>query len=121
MKKILYVEDYEMGRDILSRRLTRKGFNCICAADGGQAIEMAGAEQPDLILIDIYLPFDTAWITIKQIRDYKDTKHIPIIALTDYALNKDRDRALEVGCEDYTPKPIELPKLLEKVTKLLAH
>lgn len=119
MPKILLVEDNEMNRDMLSRRLQRKGYEIIIAVDGGQGVEMAHADKPDLILMDMSLPVKDGWTATRELKQHDDTKHIPVIALTAHAMAGDRDQALEAGCDDYDTKPIELPRLLEKIGKLL--
>jgi two-component system cell cycle response regulator DivK len=119
MAKILLVEDNEMNRDMLSRRLTRKGFEVVCAVDGAQAVEMARAERPDLILMDLNLPVLDGWEATRQLKGAAETCAIPIIALTAHALSGDSQKALDAGCNDYDIKPIELPRLLEKIAALL--
>ncbi|MCV6638762.1 response regulator [Candidatus Albibeggiatoa sp. nov. NOAA] len=119
MKKILYVEDYEMGRDMLSRRLARKGFECICASDGGQAVEFAHREHPDLIVIDVSLPVKSSLEVTQELKTAEDTKHIPMIIL--YTITEDRDKILNAGCEEHQIKPIEFPALLAKMNRLLSH
>ncbi len=119
MSKILLVEDNEMNRDMLSRRLTRKQFDVVIATDGGQGVEMAHSEHPDLILMDMSLPVKDGWTATKEIKSAEDTKHIPIIALTAHAMSGDREQALAAGCDDYDTKPIELPRLLGKIETLL--
>lgn len=117
--KILLVEDNEMNRDMLSRRLERKGYQIVMAVDGGQGVEMAHSEKPDLILMDMSLPILNGWDATRQIKADPATKNIPVIALTAHAMASDREKALEAGCEDYDTKPIELPRLLEKIETLL--
>jgi CheY-like chemotaxis protein len=119
MTKILLVEDNEMNRDMLSRRLLRKGFEIVIAVDGEQAVIMAQSERPDLILMDMSLPVIDGWEATRRVRADKATSHIPIIALTAHAMSGDREKALNAGCDDYDTKPIELPRLLEKVDALL--
>jgi len=121
MAKILLVEDNEMNRDMLSRRLSRKGFDVVIATDGGQGVEMAHSEKPDLILMDMSLPVKDGWTATRDIKGADDTKHIPVIALTAHAMSGDREQALAAGCDDYDTKPIELPRLLGKIEELLAH
>jgi CheY-like chemotaxis protein len=121
MAKILLVEDNEMNRDMLSRRLSRKGFDVVIATDGGQGVEMAHSEKPDLILMDMSLPVKDGWTATRDIKGAEDTKHIPVIALTAHAMSGDREQALAAGCDDYDTKPIELPRLLGKIEELLAH
>jgi two-component system cell cycle response regulator DivK len=119
MVKILLVEDNEMNRDMLSRRLLRKGFEVIMAVDGGQAVSMAGSERPDLILMDMSLPVIDGWEATRRVKAGEATGHIPIIALTAHAMSGDREKALSAGCDDYDTKPIEMPRLLEKIEALL--
>jgi CheY-like chemotaxis protein len=115
MPKVLLVEDNEMNRDMLSRRLQRKGYEVVMAVDGGQGVEMAKTAAPDLILMDMSLPVLDGWEATRQIKADPATQPIPIIALTAHAMAGDRDKALEAGCDDYDTKPIELPRLLEKM------
>lgn len=120
MPKILLVEDNEMNRDMLSRRLTRKGFEMLIAVDGGQGVEMAHSENPDLILMDMSLPVKDGWTATKELKADDATKGIPVIALTAHAMSGDREQALAAGCDDYDTKPIELPRLLGKINTLLS-
>jgi CheY-like chemotaxis protein len=119
MARILLVEDNEMNRDMLSRRLERRGYQISMAVDGQQGVEMARSEAPDLILMDMSLPVLDGWAATRQLKAAPETRGIPIIALTAHALVGDRDKALEAGCDDYDSKPIELPRLLEKIEALL--
>lgn len=119
MAKILLVEDNEMNRDMLSRRLERRGFQLVIAVDGQQGVELAHAEKPDLILMDMSLPVLDGWAATGILKKDDETKHIPVIALTAHAMSTDRDKALEAGCDDYDTKPIELPRLLSKIDALL--
>jgi len=119
MKKILLVEDNEMNRDMLSRRLTRKGYEVSIAVDGQQGVEMAQTAAPDLILMDMSLPVLDGWEATRRLKDSDATRHIPVIALTAHAMSGDRERALEAGCDDYDTKPIELTRLLEKIEAML--
>jgi CheY-like chemotaxis protein len=119
MKKILLVEDNEMNRDMLSRRLARKGYEVSIAVDGRQGVEMAQSAAPDLILMDMSLPVLDGWEATRQLKNADATRHIPVIALTAHAMSGDRERALEAGCDDYDTKPIELPRLLEKIESML--
>jgi two-component system, cell cycle response regulator DivK len=121
MAKILLVEDNEMNRDMLSRRLLRKGFEVVMAVDGGQAVSMAETERPDLILMDMSLPVIDGWEATRRVKASETTGHIPIIALTAHAMSGDREKALNAGCNDYDTKPIEMPRLLEKIDALLRH
>jgi CheY-like chemotaxis protein len=119
MTKILLVEDNEMNRDMLSRRLIRKGYEVIMALDGRQAVEMAAAEIPDLILMDMSLPVIDGWEATRQVKAAPATRVIPVIALTAHAMAGDREKAIQAGCDDYDTKPIDLPRLLGKITSLL--
>ena len=119
MAKILLVEDNEMNRDMLSRRLQRKGFDVAMAVDGRQGVEMARGGGYDLILMDMSLPEIDGWEATRQLRAAPETRSVPIIALTAHAMAGDRDKALEAGCNDYDTKPIELPRLLDKIAALL--
>ena len=119
MPKILLVEDNEMNRDMLSRRLARKGYEIVIAVDGGQGVDLAHSDSPDLILMDMSLPVKDGWTATRELKADNDTKHIPVIALTAHAMSGDREQALEAGCDDYDTKPIELPRLLEKIENLL--
>lgn len=118
--KILLVEDNEMNRDMLSRRLQRKGYNVAIAVDGAEGIEMSRSEAPDLILMDMSLPVTDGWEATRRIKSEEGTRRIPIIALTAHAMAGDRERAIEAGCDDYDTKPIELPRLLGKIEALLS-
>ncbi|MGE5262460.1 MAG: response regulator [Acidobacteriota bacterium] len=119
MPRILLVEDNEMNRDMLSRRLDRRGYQVLMAVDGQQGVEMATAEVPDLILMDMSLPILDGWEATRQLKAAPATRAIPIIALTAHAMSGDREKALEAGADDYDTKPIELPRLLEKIQALL--
>jgi len=119
MAKILLVEDNEMNRDMLARRLQRKGFQIIAAVDGAQGVTMAQTHAPDLILMDMSLPGLDGWEATRQIKAAVETRSIPIIALTAHALSSDREKAIEAGCDDYDIKPIEFPRLLGKIEALL--
>jgi CheY-like chemotaxis protein len=119
MPKVLLVEDNEMNRDMLSRRLTRRGFDVLMAVDGEQGVQMARTEMPDLILMDMSLPVLDGWGATRQIKAHASTQSIPLIALTAHAMAGDRDKALQAGCDDYDTKPIELPRLLGKIDRLL--
>ena len=120
MTKILLVEDNEMNRDMLSRRLERKGYLVVLAVDGEGGVEMARTEAPDLVLMDMSLPVLDGWEATRLLKAAPDTRHIPVIALTAHAMSSDRDKALEAGCDDYDTKPIELPRLLGKMEALLS-
>jgi two-component system, cell cycle response regulator DivK len=119
--KILLVEDNEMNRDMLSRRLARSGHAVIVAMDGAAAIETALSERPDLILMDMSLPVVDGWEATRRLKASAETRSIPVIALTAHAMAGDRERALDAGCDEYDTKPIELPRLLEKIERLLAR
>lgn len=120
MSKILLVEDNEMNRDMLSRRLTRKGFEVLIAIDGREAIDLARSELPDLILMDMSLPVIDGWEATRRLKADQTTGGIPIIALTAHAMSGDREKCQEAGCDDYDTKPIELQRLLEIMQKHLA-
>ena len=119
MAKILLVEDNEMNRDMLSRRLTRRGYDVVIAEDGQQGVDMAASETPDLILMDMSLPVMDGWEATRRIKESGATNSIPVIALTAHAMSEDRDQALAAGCEDFDTKPVELDRLLEKINRLL--
>lgn len=119
MAKILLVEDNEMNRDMLSRRLTRKGYEIVLAFDGQAGVDMAGSEAPDLILMDMSLPVLDGWEATRRIKAAPATRHLPVIALTAHAMSGDRDKAIEAGCNDYDTKPIDLARLLGKIETLL--
>jgi len=120
MARILLVEDNEMNRDMLSRRLKKRGYEITMAFDGKQGVDMAGAELPDLILLDMSLPVMDGWEAAKHLKANPATKAIPVIALTAHAMAGDMEKALEAGCDDYDTKPVDLARLLEKIEKLLA-
>ncbi|CAG7633040.1 Polar-differentiation response regulator DivK [Paenibacillus solanacearum] len=119
MNKILLVEDNEMNRDMLSRRLMRKGYEVVMAVDGQQGVDMARSEAPNLILMDLSLPVLDGWDATRQLKQSSETKHIPVIALTAHAMTSDREKALEAGCDDFDTKPIEWNRLLEKMQQFL--
>jgi two-component system, cell cycle response regulator DivK len=119
MSKILVVEDNEMNRDMLSRRLQRRGYEVVIAVDGQEGVALAQSEVPDLILMDMSLPVLDGWEATRQLKAASETKSIPIVALTAHAMSDDREKALEAGCDDYDTKPIEMPRLLAKVEALL--
>ena len=121
MSKILLVEDNEMNRDMLTRRLERKGFEVVIAVDGQQGVDMAGSESPDLILMDLSLPVIDGWEATRQIKASPAMQSIPVIALTAHATAGDEKRALEAGCDDYDTKPIDLKRLLGKIENLLGN
>lgn len=120
MPKILLVEDNEMNRDMLSRRLQRKGYSVVTAHDGEQGLLLARSETPDLILMDISLPMMSGLEVTRLLKSDEATRHIPVIALTAHALVTDRDKAFEAGCDDYDTKPVEFGRLNEKMENLLA-
>lgn len=117
MPKILLVEDNEMNRDMLSRRLLRRGYEVIIAVDGQQGVELAGSAQPHVILMDMSLPVIDGWEATRRIKADPATKAIPVIALTAHAMAGDREQALAAGCDDYDTKPIDLTRLLPKIEK----
>ena len=119
MPKILLVEDNEMNRDMLSRRLEKRGYTVVLAVDGAAGIAQAKAEKPDLILMDMSLPVIDGWEATKQIRLAPDIAATPIIALTAHAMSSDRDKCLAAGCDDFDTKPVELPRLLAKIEEML--
>jgi two-component system, cell cycle response regulator DivK len=119
MAKILRVEDNEMNRDMLSRRLTRNGYEVSIATDGQQGVDMALSERPDIILMDMSLPVIDGWEATRRIKTNNATRGVPVIALTAHAMAGDREKAMEVGCDDYDTKPVELARLLGKIAALL--
>ena len=119
MAKILLVEDNDMNRDMLSRRLQRRGHEVLVAVDGAQGLAMAQLEQPDLILMDMSLPVLDGWEATRQLKGGATTASIPIVALTAHAMSEDRAKALDAGCDDYDTKPIELARLVGKIDALL--
>jgi CheY-like chemotaxis protein len=116
--KILLVEDNEMNRDMLSRRLVRIGYSVLVAADGQKAIEMARTEKPDVVLMDMSLPILDGWEATRRLKAADETRAIPVIALTAHAMAGDQERALAAGCDDYDTKPIEFSRLREKIDRL---
>jgi two-component system cell cycle response regulator DivK len=119
MAKILLVEDNEMNLDMLSRRLGRQGYDVIAAQDGAAGVAKAAIEHPNLILMDMSLPVMDGWEATRRLKADPATKAIPIIALTAHAMVEDREKAMAAGCDDYDTKPIDLPRLLEKIRKFL--
>jgi CheY-like chemotaxis protein len=117
--KILLVEDNEMNRDMLSRRLIRNGFEIVIAVDGQQGVDMAASVQPDLILMDLSLPVIDGWEATRRVKANPATAKIPVIALTAHAMSQDKEKALAAGCDDFDTKPVELQRLLEKINALL--
>lgn len=119
MSRILLVEDNEMNRDMLERRLNRKGFEVLVAVNAEEGIEMAIEQKPDLILMDIGLPEMNGWDATEHLKSRDDTGGIPVIALTAHATSEDRDRSFDAGCDDFETKPVRLPILLEKIKQFL--
>ena len=119
MSKLLLVEDNEMNRDMLSRRLHRNGYEVIIAVDGEEGVKMAQLEAPKLILMDMSLPVIDGWEATRQLKAAPETRSIPVVALTAHAMSGDREKAIEAGCDDYDTKPIDFPRLLEKIQALL--
>jgi two-component system, cell cycle response regulator DivK len=119
MAKILLVEDNEMNRDMLSRRIERKGFQVVMAVDGQQGVNLAASEIPDLILMDMDLPIIDGWEATRRVKAGENTRGIPVIALTAHAMVGDRDKAIAAGCDDYDTKPVDFPRLLGKIETLL--
>ena len=119
MAKILLVEDNEMNRDMLSRRLARRGHEVVVGEDGQKGVDMAESESPDIILMDMSLPVIDGWEATRRIKAAPETASIPVIALTAHAMASDREKALEAGCDDYDTKPVELDRLLGKIDALL--
>jgi len=121
MAKILLVEDNEMNRDMLSRRLQKRGYEVVIAMDGQQGVTLAQAEAPALIVMDMSLPVLDGWEATRQLKAAPATRAVPIIALTAHAMSGDRERAMEAGADDFDTKPVELPRLLEKIEALLTR
>jgi two-component system cell cycle response regulator DivK len=121
MRRLLLVEDNEMNRDMLSRRLQRKGYSVVIAHDGEQGLSLACSEIPDLILMDISLPFLDGCEVTRRLKANSRTRHIPVIALTAHALVTDRTKAFDAGCDDYDTKPIDFSRLSEKIERLLVE
>jgi CheY-like chemotaxis protein len=119
MTTILLVEDNELNRDMLSRRLARQGYQVVQAVDGGEAIARASDSAPDLILMDLSLPVIDGWEATRRLKADEATRRIPVIALTAHAMAGDREQAMAAGCDDFDTKPVELPRLLEKIAALL--
>ncbi len=119
MSKILLVEDNEMNRDMLSRRLIKRKFDVVMAIDGQQGLDMAASESPDIILLDMSLPIMDGWEVARNLKADDNLKDIPVIALTAHAMSGDREKALEAGCDEYDTKPVEFKRLLEKINKML--
>ena len=121
MPKILLVEDNEMNRDMLFRRLKRKGYDVDIAVDGAEGVEKSISEKPDLILMDMSLPVLDGWQATTQIKANSETEEIPVIAMTAHAMAGDREKCLAAGCDEYDTKPVEFPRLLDKIQKLLSN
>lgn len=121
MAKILLVEDDNMSRDMLSRRLQRSGYQVLIATDGVEGVALARSELPDLILMDMSLPVLDGWEATRQIKANAKTRHIPIIAQTAHVMAGDREKCIAAGCDDYTAKPVHLPQLLAKIEALLLY
>jgi CheY-like chemotaxis protein len=119
MAKVLLVEDNEMNRDILSRRLSRRGYVVVFAMDGQQGVEMARSEKPDIILMDMSLPVMDGWEATRRVKSDNAMRNVPVIGLTAHAMSGDREKALEAGCDDYDTKPVELDRLIGKMEQLL--
>lgn len=119
MAKILLVEDNEMNRDMLSRRLSKKGYEIVVATDGRQGVDTALRVRPDLILMDMSLPEIDGWEATRQLKAQDDMRAIPIIALTAHAMSGDKEKALKAGCDDYDTKPVDLARLVDKIEALL--
>jgi two-component system, cell cycle response regulator DivK len=121
MTKVLLVEDNEMNRDMLSRRLIRRGFEVIFAVDGQQGIDLARSQRPDIILMDMSLPVIDGWEATRRVKSDDATRGVPVIGLTAHAMSGDRERAIEAGCDDYDTKPVELDRLIGKIERLLGN
>jgi CheY-like chemotaxis protein len=119
MTKILLVEDNEMNRDMLSRRLTRRGFEVIFAVNGQEGVDLAVSERPDIILMDLSLPVLDGWEATRRVKADDATRSVPIIGLTAHAMSGDREKAIEAGCDDYDTKPVEIERLIDKIQRLL--
>jgi two-component system cell cycle response regulator DivK len=119
--KLLLVEDNEMNRDMLSRRLTRRGYEVAIAIDGAEGLAMAQSEHPDLVLMDMSLPVMDGWEATRQIKAAEGTRHLPVLGLTANAMAGDREKALDAGCDDYDTKPVDLERLLKKIEDLLSR
>jgi two-component system, cell cycle response regulator DivK len=119
MTKVLVVEDIETNRDMLSRRLIRRGFQVILAVDGQQGVDLARSERPDIILMDMSLPVMDGWEATRRVKSDDATRGVPVIGLTAHAMAGDREKAIEAGCDDYDTKPVELERLIGKIERLL--
>ncbi|HYV70479.1 MAG TPA: response regulator [Pseudolabrys sp.] len=121
MAKVLLVEDNEMNRDILFRRLSRRGYVVVFAVDGQQGVEMARSEKPDIILMDMSLPIIDGWEATRRVKSDNAIRDVPVIGLTAHAMSGDREKALEAGCDDYDTKPVEFDRLISKIERLLSQ
>ena len=121
MRKILLVEDNEMNRDMLSRRLVRKGYEVLVAVDGAEGVQMSRTESPELILMDMNLPVIDGWEATRRIKQDSSTAHIPVIALTAHAMSGEKERVFSAGCDEYETKPVDFPRLLAKMNELLGE
>ena len=119
MAKVLLVEDNEMNRDMLSRRLIRRGFEVVFAVDGKQGVDLARSEKPDIILMDMSLPVMDGWEATRCVKSDDATRSVPVIGLTAHAMSGDREKAIEAGCDDYDTKPVEINRLIGKMERLL--
>ena len=119
MAKVLLVEDNEMNRDMLSRRLIRRGFQVVFAMDGQQGVDLARTERPDIILMDMSLPVIDGWEATRRVKADDVTRSVPVIGLTAHAMAGDREKAIEAGCDDYDTKPVELDRLIGKIERLI--
>jgi CheY-like chemotaxis protein len=119
MAKVLLVEDNEMNRDMLSRRLIRRGFQVVFAMDGQQGVDLARSERPDIILMDMSLPVIDGWEATRRVKADEATRSVPVIGLTAHAMAGDREKAIEAGCDDYDTKPVELDRLIGKIERLI--
>lgn len=119
MPKVLLVEDNDMNRDMLSRRLTRRGFEVVFAVDGQQGVDLARSEKPDIILMDMSLPVMDGWEATRRVKSDRVTGSVPIIGLTAHAMSGDREKAMQAGCDDYDTKPVEIDRLIGKIERLL--
>jgi two-component system, cell cycle response regulator DivK len=121
MAKVLLIEDNEMNRDMLSRRLMRRGFEVVFAVDGKQGVDLARSEKPDIILMDMSLPIMDGWEATRCVKADDATRSVPVIGLTAHAMSGDREKAIEAGCDDYDTKPVELDRLIGKIERLLGN
>ena len=119
MTKVLLVEDNEMNRDMLSRRLIRRGFEVVFAVNGKEGVDLARSEKPDIILMDMSLPVMDGWEATRCVKADNATRSVPVIGLTAHAMSGDREKAIEAGCDDYDTKPVEIDRLVEKIQRLL--